>query len=221
MCYPYYSKVQYNWNITYMLPVYLLLHIVYDEFFTYWIHRLLHYPGLYDKLHVVHHKSKAVTPFSGFAFHPIDAFLQAVPVFTSCYFIPLPIDLVLLHGIITSTWAISIHDNVNFIPFKGILFAGSHSIHHAPWGQNYNYGKITSICDRLYGTYCDPIGLTGYGYKSSQYFQNLMNKINSIYEKIVPDNGKEQVEKQSRKIAKEKWDKLIVQCEMEEKLKTK
>lgn len=127
----------------------------------------MHHPSIYDKLHNIHHKSKSVTPFSGFAFHPIDAFIQALPVFTSCFFIPLPIDLVLVHGIITSLWAISIHDNVNMIPFKGILYAGSHSIHHFPWGENYNYGKITSICDRLYGSYCDPEGITGYGYVCS------------------------------------------------------
>ena len=55
-------------------------------------------------------------------------------------------------------------DNVNLIPFKGILYAGSHMIHHYPWGENYNLGKITSVCDRLYGSYCDPEGITGYGY---------------------------------------------------------
>jgi lathosterol oxidase len=122
-----------------------------------------------------------VTPFSGFAFHPIDAFLQALPVFTSCFFIPLPIDFVLAHGIITSIWAISIHDNVNALPFKGILFAGSHSIHHFPWGENYNYGKITSLCDRLYGTYCDPIGITGYGYQCNTYLLSAMDKINMVF----------------------------------------
>lgn len=60
--------------------------------------------------------------------------MQAIPVFTSCYFIPIPINLVIGHGLITSLWAISIHDNVNLVPFKGILYAGSHSIHHFPWG---------------------------------------------------------------------------------------
>jgi lathosterol oxidase len=111
---------------------------------------------LYGKLHYIHHKSKAITPFSGFAFHPIDSFVQAVPIFTSCFFLPLPLDVVLAHGALSSLWAISIHDNVDLFPFKGILYAGSHSIHHFPWGENYNYGKITSICDRLYGSYCDP-----------------------------------------------------------------
>lgn len=32
------------------------------------------YPYLYLKLHRIHHFSKDVTPFSGFAFHPLDAF---------------------------------------------------------------------------------------------------------------------------------------------------
>ena len=28
--YPYLSKVQYNWNLTYMFPLYFLFHLVYD-----------------------------------------------------------------------------------------------------------------------------------------------------------------------------------------------
>ena len=180
----------------------MLLHILYDEFLTYWVHRILHIPFLYRHIHSIHHKSKAITPFSGFAFHPLDAFSQAVPVFTSCYFIPLPIDIVILHGIITSCWAISIHDNVNLIPFKGILYAGSHSIHHFPWGENYNYGKITSVCDRLYGSYCDPEGITGYGYKINPKFKKIIEVLNNWYERIVPDNGKIRVENESLRFMK-------------------
>lgn len=134
MGYPYFSKVQYTIQWHPLLPLYLILHVVYDEFLTYWFHRLLHHPRIYRYLHSIHHASKSVTPFTGFAFHPIDAFIQALPVFTSCYFLPIPIDIVLIHGLMTSVWAISIHDNVNAFPFKGILYAGSHSIHHFPWG---------------------------------------------------------------------------------------
>lgn len=130
-----------------------------------------------------------MTPFTGFAFHPLDAFIQAVPVFTSCYFVPIPIDVILFHGFLTSLWAISIHDNVNMFPFKGILYAGSHSIHHFPWGENYNYGKFTSICDRLYGTYCDPENITGYGYEPSNTIATLTKKLNAFYISLIPDNG--------------------------------
>ena len=161
----------------------------YDEFFTYWIHRLLHHSAIYKSLHAIHHRSRAVTPFTGFAFHPLDAFLQAVPVFTSCFFIPLPIDLVLAHGLVTSLWAISIHDNVNAVPFKGILYAGSHSIHHFAWGENYNYGKFTSVCDRLYGSYCDPEQITGYGFTTSPFLQKLCCWGNWLYTSVIPDLG--------------------------------
>lgn len=30
MAYPYYSKVEYSWNITYLFPIYLILHVMYD-----------------------------------------------------------------------------------------------------------------------------------------------------------------------------------------------
>lgn len=79
------------------------------------------------------------------------------------------------------------------IPFKGILYAGSHSIHHFPWGENYNFGKITSVCDRFYGSYCDPEGVSGYGYESSGYFRKIIDKMNYLFETLVPDNGKEKV----------------------------
>jgi len=187
--YPYYSKIQYDFTFTSMTPLYLLFHFCYDEFLTYWGHRLLHHPAIYKKIHIIHHTTKAVTPFTGFAFHPLDAFIQALPVFTSCYFVPININLVLAHGLATSLWAVSIHDNVNMVPFKGILYAGSHSIHHYPWGVNYNYGKFTSICDRLYGTYCDPEGITGFGYKPSKWWQDIVDTMNSYFVKFVPDNG--------------------------------
>lgn len=133
MGYPY-SKIQYEFSFSIATVGYLVFHICYDEFLTYWAHRLLHHPKIYRQLHSIHHGTKAVTPFTGFAFHPLDAFIQAVPVFTSCYFVPIHINIVLIHAIVTSLWAFSIHDNVNMIPFKGILYAGSHSIHHFPWG---------------------------------------------------------------------------------------
>lgn len=177
-----------------MTLVYIIFHICYDEFLTYWGHRLLHHPKIYKKIHIIHHTTKAVTPFTGFAFHPLDAFVQAVPVFTSCYFVPIHINIVLLHGVATSLWAFSIHDNVNMIPFKGILFAGSHSIHHYPWGVDYNYGKFTSVCDRLYGTYCDPEGITGFGYKSPPKWEKIMKRINKWYTRLIPDKGEYLVE---------------------------
>ena len=81
------------------------------------------------------------------------------------------------------------------IPFKGILYAGSHSIHHFPWGENYNYGKFTSVCDRLYGTYCDPTNISGYGYEPPYILAKVVDIVNHYYTKLVPDNGLKTVTK--------------------------
>ena len=91
---------------------------------------------------------------------------------------------------------------MNLLPFKGILYAGSHSIHHFPWGENYNFGKITSVCDRLYGSYCDPEGITGYGYKLGTKTQKFFDTLNYWFEKVVPDNGKKKVYEEARQFVK-------------------
>ena len=98
--------------------------------------------------------------------HPIDGFLESLPIFTSCFFLPIPYDVIIIHMSLSAFWVTSVHDNINLIPFKGILYASSHSIHHYPWGQNYNFGKMTSVCDRLFGSYCNP-DYGGYGFKYS------------------------------------------------------
>lgn len=47
--------------------------------------------------------------------------------------------------------------------------------------------------------------MSGYGYQASGYFRKLVDKMNEIFERLVPDNGKEQVEKESRRLVKQKW----------------
>ena len=57
-------------NIIYEYIIFII------QYSSYWTHRFLHTNSfLYIKLHRYHHRSTNVTPFSGFAFHPLDAFL--------------------------------------------------------------------------------------------------------------------------------------------------
>ncbi len=121
----YYDVADYGWAY---IPVSILLHMLYDETLTYWVHRWMHtYPRLYEKLHRYHHRSLDITPFSGFAFHPLDAFAQALGTFTSCFFFPLHINVLTFFSIATPIWAISIHDNIPQVPFKLFLYATHHS----------------------------------------------------------------------------------------------
>jgi lathosterol oxidase len=150
-----------------VIPLSIIFHIIWDETLTYWAHRFLHtYRFLYLKLHIVHHRSISITPFAGFAFHPLDAFLQALPTFTSSFFFPIHYNIFLGFSVATTIWAISIHDNIPAIPCKLFLYATHHTIHHEKGrGSFRNYGKFTSIWDRMMGSYEDPDRIS-YGWKS-------------------------------------------------------
>lgn len=190
MTLPRFSFIYYDIN-EYGIPYIFLsviFHIIFDETFTYWIHRILHTNDyLYRKLHIIHHRSVDITPFAGFAFHPLDAFAQAVPTFVSCYFFPIHYNVVLVFSLITTTWAVSIHDNVPMIPIKLFLYSTHHTIHHERgYGRERNYGKFTSFWDRTMGTYDDPDRIY-FGYEREEKTKEIFKKINRAIDWLVPD----------------------------------
>lgn len=50
--------------------------LVHDAYF-YWTHRLLHWRPLFRLAHHVHHRSTSPSPWAAYAFHPIEALVQA------------------------------------------------------------------------------------------------------------------------------------------------
>ena len=91
------------------------LFLWFTDFAIYWVHRWLHIPFLYKRLHKPHHKwisaslsSRSLlshpvdmhsrahayppavpTPFASHAFHPVDGYLQSVPYHMACYMFPI------------------------------------------------------------------------------------------------------------------------------------
>ena len=91
--------------------------LLFTDFCIYWVHRFLHIPVMYRKLHKPHHKwvstysfpislprslvprfdesiadySRSIvpTPFASHAFHPVDGYLQSVPYHLTVYLIPI------------------------------------------------------------------------------------------------------------------------------------
>ncbi len=55
------------------------LFLIFTDFFIYLIHRGLHHPLVYKRLHKPHHRWIVPTPYASFAFHPIDGFARACP----------------------------------------------------------------------------------------------------------------------------------------------
>lgn len=54
-------------------PVMLVIH---DAYF-YFTHRFMHHPKLFKAFHLLHHKSTNPSPWAAFAFHPLEAVVEA------------------------------------------------------------------------------------------------------------------------------------------------
>lgn len=136
------------------LPVAILIHDVY----FYWAHRFMHLPGVYERVHKVHHLSLNPTPLAAFAFHPLEALIEAFAAVVIVCLIPIhPIMLIAL-----SIWMIAYnmmgHLGVELLPrgfarhplTRWLNNATGHNQHHRRFSSNF--GLYTLIWDRLFAT---------------------------------------------------------------------
>jgi len=65
------DKYGYSW---FFFSIVLMV-IMHDAYF-YWTHRLLHWKPLFKWVHKAHHLSHNPTPFSAYAFHPVEALIN-------------------------------------------------------------------------------------------------------------------------------------------------
>lgn len=155
-----YTNIQdYGW-LYFVFSIFLTL--AFTEFLVYWVHRLEHeIPWLYKNVHYLHHEFIYVTPFCGWAFHPLDSIAQALPMMTAPFFFPVHQHLHTFMTLFLSMWGISIHDNMSFITLQNVipsdyfLHAAHHTIHHDS-GRKKNYGQFTVFWDKVFGTYEKP-----------------------------------------------------------------
>ncbi|KAF9164808.1 c-5 sterol desaturase [Actinomortierella ambigua] len=127
-------------------------------FFTdcgiYWIHRLLHHPFVYKRLHKPHHKWIIPTPYASHAFHPVDGYLQSVPYHLFVFVFPMQKYIYLGMFVFVNLWSVLIHDGEFLMPNEVVNGAAHHSIHHLYF--NYNYGQYFTFWDRVGGSYRVP-----------------------------------------------------------------
>ncbi|KAI9270806.1 hypothetical protein BDA99DRAFT_433961 [Phascolomyces articulosus] len=120
----------------------------------YWIHRYLHHPLLYKRLHKPHHKWLVPTPYSAYAFHPLDGYAQSIPYHLFVYMFPMHKWLYISMFMSVNIWTILIHDG-NFILRSSIVNTSAHhAVHHLYF--NYNYGQYFTFWDRLGGSHRQP-----------------------------------------------------------------
>ncbi|KAK9380795.1 uncharacterized protein V2V93DRAFT_369597 [Kockiozyma suomiensis] len=127
------------------------LFIAFTDFGIYPIHRGLHHPLLYKRLHKPHHKWIVPTPFASHAFHPVDGYLQSLPYHFFPFIFPLHKLAYLILFSFINIWTILIHDGEYITQNPAINGSACHTIHHLYF--NYNYGQFTTLWDRIGNSY--------------------------------------------------------------------
>lgn len=136
------------------IPLSLLIH---DAYF-YWMHRLMHHPRIYRRVHLVHHRSVNPSPWAAYAFHPSEAVLEGG-------ILPLLLVLMPMHPIsffafITLMLWFNVYGHLGYEIFPKSLYSHplgrwlNSSIYHNQHHERFtgNFGLYFTIWDRLMGT---------------------------------------------------------------------
>jgi Delta7-sterol 5-desaturase len=136
----------------------VLVAIVAHDAYFYWTHRLLHWRPLFRLAHHVHHRSTSPTPWAAYAFHPMEAVIQAGIYVVIVFTLPMhPLALMLFLSYMVVRNVIG-HLGFEIWPAgfarhaltRWHLTPTHHDQHHR-WGKG-NYGLYFSLWDEWMGT---------------------------------------------------------------------
>jgi lathosterol oxidase len=133
-----------------------LLIPIWESFYFYWIHRLLHIPFLYKHVHSLHHRNINVGPWSGLSMHPVEhvIFLGSVLIHWVVAVHPVHI---LFHLQYYALTAVTTHTGFEGLVIKdeNRLKLGTfhHQMHHRYF--DCNYGSLEIPWDQLFGSFHD------------------------------------------------------------------
>ncbi len=147
----YFTVSDYGWG--YLLASLVFL-VCFTETLIYWIHRTLHARCLYKLIHRYHHGFRAPTPWASLAFHPLDAFLQALPYHLFAFLFPIHVGVYAAALVVVTLWTFLIHEPPLLFPAGWPYFAAHHETHHTC--NRFNYGQFFMFWDKLLGTYRSP-----------------------------------------------------------------
>jgi sterol desaturase/sphingolipid hydroxylase (fatty acid hydroxylase superfamily) len=153
---PLYADIQ-QYGIWYLGFSYLAVLILQDTYF-YFTHRLFHHRALFRWWHQGHHRSRYPTPWTSFAFDPLEAIVQAL--FLVGIVFVMPLHFVTLIAVMTTMtiWAALNHLGLDRLPLsfphhwlsRWFIGPAHHSIHHLKY--TVHYGLYFTFWDKLLGT---------------------------------------------------------------------
>jgi sterol desaturase/sphingolipid hydroxylase (fatty acid hydroxylase superfamily) len=151
----YYNIDDHGW--LYYFMVIPIMFIIYD-FYFYVAHVTMHHKKLFNLVHVIHHKSKYVSPLSALSMHPIEAILNHGALVMLFFLLPIHTSHVYIWIAVTIVYTTYLHLGVEIYSdkflktkFGRLLYtATDHAKHHNFFKGNY--GFYTLIWDKLFKT---------------------------------------------------------------------
>lgn len=131
--------------------------LAFDAYF-YGLHRLLHTPLLFRRVHAVHHRVRDVDVWSAIAMHPVEFLLVVGFLPLATWLVPLHLASIALAGLFLSASIALAHAGRDTLPrwcdttplLELYLTPRVHAAHHARF--DVNYGATITLFDRLFGT---------------------------------------------------------------------
>lgn len=128
---------------------------VWESFYFYWIHRLLHSNALY-RFHALHHRNTDVGPWSGLSMHPVEHVMFFGTVLIHLVLPAHPVHLI-FHLMYYAVFAVTTHTGFEGVWVRSVkrLSLGTfhHQIHHRYF--EVNYGSLDVPWDKLFGSFHD------------------------------------------------------------------
>jgi sterol desaturase/sphingolipid hydroxylase (fatty acid hydroxylase superfamily) len=140
------------------MPLSLVIAMLLHETYYYWLHRWMHHPKIFRRVHKVHHDSNITSPWTAFSFHPLEGMLQAIFLPLLLLFLPMHLYVVLTQLTIMTFSSVINHLDIEVYPKnfskhpfgKWLIGATHHSLHHKQF--KYNYGLYFTFWDKWKNT---------------------------------------------------------------------
>ena len=128
---------------------------VWESFYFYWIHRLLHTNVMY-RFHALHHRNTDIGPWSGLSMHPVEHVMYFGTVLIHLV-VPISPVHVIFHLMFYALLAVTSHTG-----FEGLRVRNKKRVHlgnfHHQLHHRYfevNYGNLDVPWDKLFGSFHD------------------------------------------------------------------
>lgn len=140
------------------LPISLMGALLIHETYYYWVHRWMHHPKVFRKVHKVHHDSLTPTPWTAFSFHPWESLIEALILPLILIFLPMHLYVLGFYLLLMTISSVINHLDIEIFPesFRNswagrqLINATHHHYHHEEFRTNY--GLYFTFWDRWMGT---------------------------------------------------------------------